>query len=273
MNWWIFVLRKTSFEAMKALEARNWPRSPSFFFFFFFLRPKKKQANKQTIEQSKYNRTNRKQKNKPKKKKKKKKTQKKKKQKRQINRTRSNQSTKQSCFIALLVHSCRCSIAFPGPNKTQLGKMKVRNGRIHSFCSLTGIGALRCFVHQRNSSLSDELSLSSLCFVSFIFAPTRFSFSSFFAPLCLVVLHSSSSSSSSSTTIIVINQHQDINHLNPSSSSSPSHRSSVTSRLWERGASDLLITAFSPPLMRIDGQLIPIPGEPELDPITSSISC
>ena len=35
--------------------------------------------------------------------------------------------------------------------------------------------------------------------------------------------------------------------------------------LWERGGSDLLITAFSPPLMRIDGQLIPIPGEPELD--------
>ena len=31
------------------------------------------------------------------------------------------------------------------------------------------------------------------------------------------------------------------------------------------GGSDLLITAFSPPLMRIDGQLIPIPGEPELD--------
>ena len=35
--------------------------------------------------------------------------------------------------------------------------------------------------------------------------------------------------------------------------------------LWERGGSDLLITAFSPPLMRIDGQLIPIPDEPELD--------
>ena len=30
--------------------------------------------------------------------------------------------------------------------------------------------------------------------------------------------------------------------------------------LWERGGSDLLITAYSPPLMRIDGQLIPIPG-------------
>jgi len=35
--------------------------------------------------------------------------------------------------------------------------------------------------------------------------------------------------------------------------------------LWERGGSDLLITAFSPPLMRVDGQLIPIPDEPELD--------
>ena len=35
--------------------------------------------------------------------------------------------------------------------------------------------------------------------------------------------------------------------------------------MWERGGSDLLITAFSPPLIRIDGQLIPIPGEPELD--------
>ena len=34
--------------------------------------------------------------------------------------------------------------------------------------------------------------------------------------------------------------------------------------LWERGGSDLLITAFSPPLMRIDGQLIPIPGEESL---------
>ena len=36
-------------------------------------------------------------------------------------------------------------------------------------------------------------------------------------------------------------------------------------KLWEVSGSDLLITAFSPPLMRIDGQLIPIPGEPELD--------
>ena len=36
--------------------------------------------------------------------------------------------------------------------------------------------------------------------------------------------------------------------------------------LWERGGSDLLITAFSPPLMRIDGQLIPIPGEPRARP-------
>jgi twitching motility protein PilT len=35
--------------------------------------------------------------------------------------------------------------------------------------------------------------------------------------------------------------------------------------LWQRGGSDLLITAFSPPLMRVDGQLIPIPGEPLLD--------
>jgi twitching motility protein PilT len=35
--------------------------------------------------------------------------------------------------------------------------------------------------------------------------------------------------------------------------------------MWERGGSDLLITAFSPPLIRIDGQLIPIPDEPVLD--------
>jgi twitching motility protein PilT len=35
--------------------------------------------------------------------------------------------------------------------------------------------------------------------------------------------------------------------------------------LWERGGSDLLLTAFSPPLMRIDGELIPMPGEPVLD--------
>ena len=35
--------------------------------------------------------------------------------------------------------------------------------------------------------------------------------------------------------------------------------------LWERGGSDLLITAFSPPLMRVDGQLDPDPGEPVLD--------
>ena len=35
--------------------------------------------------------------------------------------------------------------------------------------------------------------------------------------------------------------------------------------LWARGGSDLLITAFSPPLMRIDGQLIPIPSEESLD--------
>ncbi len=35
--------------------------------------------------------------------------------------------------------------------------------------------------------------------------------------------------------------------------------------LWERGGSDLLLTAYSPPLFRIDGQLVPIPGEPRLD--------
>src|SRR5260370_18959503 len=35
--------------------------------------------------------------------------------------------------------------------------------------------------------------------------------------------------------------------------------------LWERGGSDLLITANSPPLMRADGQLVPIPDEPSLD--------
>ena len=35
--------------------------------------------------------------------------------------------------------------------------------------------------------------------------------------------------------------------------------------LWERGGSDLLLTAYSPPLMRIDGELIPIPDEPVLD--------
>ena len=34
--------------------------------------------------------------------------------------------------------------------------------------------------------------------------------------------------------------------------------------LWQSGGSDLLITAFSPPLIRVDGQLIPIPGEPSL---------
>jgi twitching motility protein PilT len=37
--------------------------------------------------------------------------------------------------------------------------------------------------------------------------------------------------------------------------------------VWEAGGSDLLITAFSPALMRVDGQLIPIPGEPELDQV------
>ena len=35
--------------------------------------------------------------------------------------------------------------------------------------------------------------------------------------------------------------------------------------LWEQGGSDLLLTAFSPPLMRVDGQLIPIPDQPSLD--------
>src|SRR2546425_13219254 len=35
--------------------------------------------------------------------------------------------------------------------------------------------------------------------------------------------------------------------------------------LWERGGSDLLITAFSPPRMRVEGRLVPIPGEPSLD--------
>ena len=40
---------------------------------------------------------------------------------------------------------------------------------------------------------------------------------------------------------------------------------SYLATLWELGGSDLLLTAWSPPLMRIDGQLIPIPGEPELD--------
>ncbi len=44
--------------------------------------------------------------------------------------------------------------------------------------------------------------------------------------------------------------------------------------LWERGGSDLLLTAFSPPLMRVDGQLIPIPGEPDARRrTTSSTSC
>src|SRR6478736_4445576 len=35
--------------------------------------------------------------------------------------------------------------------------------------------------------------------------------------------------------------------------------------LWERGGSDLLFTAFSAPLMRVDGALVPIPDEPVLD--------
>jgi twitching motility protein PilT len=35
--------------------------------------------------------------------------------------------------------------------------------------------------------------------------------------------------------------------------------------VWERGGSDLLITANTAPLMRVDGQLYPIPGEAALD--------
>jgi twitching motility protein PilT len=35
--------------------------------------------------------------------------------------------------------------------------------------------------------------------------------------------------------------------------------------LWERNASDLLLTAYSKPLVRIDGQLLPLDDEPELD--------
>jgi twitching motility protein PilT len=35
--------------------------------------------------------------------------------------------------------------------------------------------------------------------------------------------------------------------------------------LWERGASDLLLTAYNRPLVHIDGQLLPIEGEPVLD--------
>jgi twitching motility protein PilT len=35
--------------------------------------------------------------------------------------------------------------------------------------------------------------------------------------------------------------------------------------VWERGGSDVLITTNSPPLMRVEGQLIPMPGEPALD--------
>jgi twitching motility protein PilT len=37
------------------------------------------------------------------------------------------------------------------------------------------------------------------------------------------------------------------------------------SALWECSGSDLLITASSPPLMRVDGQLFPIPNEAALD--------
>ena len=39
----------------------------------------------------------------------------------------------------------------------------------------------------------------------------------------------------------------------------PIHR--YLAALWQSGGSDLLITAASPPLIRVDGQLIPIPGE------------
>ena len=35
--------------------------------------------------------------------------------------------------------------------------------------------------------------------------------------------------------------------------------------MWERNASDLLLTAHNKPLVRIDGQLMPIEDEPELD--------
>jgi twitching motility protein PilT len=35
--------------------------------------------------------------------------------------------------------------------------------------------------------------------------------------------------------------------------------------VWDRNASDLLLTAYSRPLVRIDGQLLPLEGEPELD--------
>src|SRR3954468_21153774 len=35
--------------------------------------------------------------------------------------------------------------------------------------------------------------------------------------------------------------------------------------VWERGGSDLLITANSAPLMRVDGRLSPIPTEAALD--------
>src|SRR3954453_7150704 len=34
--------------------------------------------------------------------------------------------------------------------------------------------------------------------------------------------------------------------------------------LWERNGSDLLLTAYSKPLVRIDGQLIPLDDEPQL---------
>jgi len=35
--------------------------------------------------------------------------------------------------------------------------------------------------------------------------------------------------------------------------------------VWERNASDLLLTAYSKPLVRIDGELLPLEDEPELD--------
>src|SRR5688572_11998147 len=35
--------------------------------------------------------------------------------------------------------------------------------------------------------------------------------------------------------------------------------------MWKVGATDLHITAESPPLMRVDGSLTPVPGQPVLD--------
>jgi twitching motility protein PilT len=39
----------------------------------------------------------------------------------------------------------------------------------------------------------------------------------------------------------------------------------MLAEMWTAGATDLHITADSPPLMRVDGSLIPVPGQPELD--------